>query len=151
MREYDLATVCKWIGNSPAVAARHYAMSVDLNADFARATGRNQAQQKAQQSGADGERQETTFSARNACPEALWTTSGNRGPIDVTHYRTMEWALQDQNSIKKPRETRDFFNQPVRIPVQSLRGRRKTLAMMKVSLSCFKSGPRYQPTFAGRS
>ena len=40
MREHDLATVCKWIGNSPAVAAKHYAMCVDLNADFQRATGR---------------------------------------------------------------------------------------------------------------
>ncbi len=39
MREYGLATACKWIGNSPAVAARHYAMSVDLDADFRRATG----------------------------------------------------------------------------------------------------------------
>jgi hypothetical protein len=25
MREYDLATVCKWIGNSPVVAGKHYA------------------------------------------------------------------------------------------------------------------------------
>jgi hypothetical protein len=40
MREYDLATLCKWIGNSPAVAAKHYAMCVDLNADFQRATAR---------------------------------------------------------------------------------------------------------------
>jgi hypothetical protein len=24
MREYDLATVCKWIGNSPTVAPKHY-------------------------------------------------------------------------------------------------------------------------------
>jgi hypothetical protein len=31
MREYDLATVCKWIGNSPAVAIKHYASSVDLS------------------------------------------------------------------------------------------------------------------------
>jgi hypothetical protein len=47
MREYDLATVCKWIGNSPAVAAKHYAMCVDLDADFRRATGcENKAQQK---------------------------------------------------------------------------------------------------------
>ena len=51
MREYDLATVCKWIGNSPAVWARHYATSIDLNADFQRAAGvGNQAQQKARQS-----------------------------------------------------------------------------------------------------
>ena len=50
MREYDLATVCKWIGNSPAVAAKHYATSVDLNADFKRAAAVPEAQQKAQQS-----------------------------------------------------------------------------------------------------
>ncbi len=50
MREYDLATVCKWIGNSPAIAAKHYAMSIDLNADFARATGGTvEATQKATQ------------------------------------------------------------------------------------------------------
>jgi integrase len=41
MREYDLATVCKWIGNSPAVAAKHYATSVDLDADFKRASGQH--------------------------------------------------------------------------------------------------------------
>jgi len=40
MREYDLATVCRWIGNSPAVAARHYATSIDLDADFKRAAGK---------------------------------------------------------------------------------------------------------------
>ena len=39
LREYDLATVCKSIGNSPAVAAKHYATSIDLDADFRRATG----------------------------------------------------------------------------------------------------------------
>jgi len=55
MREYDLATVCRWIGNSPAVAATHYATSIDLNADFRRAAAlpdgaQQQAQQKAQQS-----------------------------------------------------------------------------------------------------
>lgn len=52
MQAYDLATVCSWIGNSPEVAARHYAMSPDLNADFHRAAGLEQAQQKAQQSAA---------------------------------------------------------------------------------------------------
>jgi len=61
MREYDLATVCKWIGNSPAIAATHYATSVDLDSDFKRAAGIDakpvqQAQQNAQQSTAiDGE------------------------------------------------------------------------------------------------
>ena len=38
MRDYDLATACRWLGNSPAVAARHYAISTDQNADFRRAT-----------------------------------------------------------------------------------------------------------------
>ncbi len=57
MRQYDLATVCKWLGNSPAVAAKHYAVSVDLDGDFRRAagipeTGAAEAQQKAQQSAA---------------------------------------------------------------------------------------------------
>jgi hypothetical protein len=56
MREYELATVCKWIGDSPAVAAKHYAMSVDLNADFAKAVGpRTEAQQKAQQTAVCGD------------------------------------------------------------------------------------------------
>jgi len=39
MRAYDLATVCKWIGNSPAIAAQHYAQSVDRNSDVRRASG----------------------------------------------------------------------------------------------------------------
>ena len=62
MRDYDLSTVCSWIGNSPTVAARHYATSIDRDADFRRAVGRAErhesgggeggleAQQKAQQS-----------------------------------------------------------------------------------------------------
>ena len=51
MRQYDLATVCKWIGNSPAVAAKHYAVSVDLNGDFRRAIGNpDEAQRNAQRS-----------------------------------------------------------------------------------------------------
>jgi len=55
MRDDDLATVCKWIGNSPSVAARYDAMSADLDADFARAAGLKaptgpEARQKAQQS-----------------------------------------------------------------------------------------------------
>ncbi len=39
MRQYDLATVCRWIGNSPTIAAQHYATSIDLNSDFKRAAG----------------------------------------------------------------------------------------------------------------
>jgi hypothetical protein len=62
MREYDLATVCRWIGNSPAIAAEHYAMNIDLDADFRRAVGEQtpEAQQKAQQSAAADAGQQTS-------------------------------------------------------------------------------------------
>ncbi len=39
MAEYDLATACRWLGNSPTVAARHYAMSTDRDGSFQRAIG----------------------------------------------------------------------------------------------------------------
>ncbi len=59
MAAYSLSTACRWLGNSPAVAARHYAMTVDGDADLQQAinqpptispeAGTKQAQQKAQQ------------------------------------------------------------------------------------------------------
>lgn len=49
IREVGIATACNWIGNSPAVAAKHYDMIVNHNADFRRAAGLDEAQQKAQQ------------------------------------------------------------------------------------------------------
>ncbi len=39
MAEYDLATACRWLGNSPTVAARHYAVSTDRDGSFQRAIG----------------------------------------------------------------------------------------------------------------
>ena len=39
MAEFDLSTVCRWLGNSPAVAAKHYAMSTDSDGAFRRAVG----------------------------------------------------------------------------------------------------------------
>jgi hypothetical protein len=36
---HDLATVCRWIGNSPEIAVKRYAIAVGLDADFRRATG----------------------------------------------------------------------------------------------------------------
>src|SRR6185295_7207846 len=95
MREYDLATVCKWIGNSPAVAAKHYATSVDLNADFQRAIG--QAQQNAQQTAATSACQgETPAMHSNE------KTPANRGsvdscPVPATGDTTGIWARQDSN------------------------------------------------------
>ena len=38
MRDYELALTCEWLDNSPTVAANHYAMPTDKNADFRRAT-----------------------------------------------------------------------------------------------------------------
>ncbi len=40
MAEFDLATACRWLGNSPTVAARHYAMSTDRDGSFQRAISR---------------------------------------------------------------------------------------------------------------
>jgi hypothetical protein len=70
MNEYGLATGCKWIGNSPAVAARHYAMPIHLDADFKRASGKisttKQAQQNAQQSAVSSDGQAlTSFAGKN--------------------------------------------------------------------------------------
>lgn len=101
MREYDLATVCKWIGNSPAVAAKHYAMSVDLDADFRRATGLEQAQQKAQQiaqqtaESSDGQEMTFTPSFNEKTPE----TGGLVDPclLSLNADKTRGWARQDSN------------------------------------------------------
>lgn len=76
MREYDLKTVCAWIGNTPAVAARSYAMSIDRDADFRRAAGladpvavAEKSQQKSQQSNAaDKGRRKTSSADRNSKP-----------------------------------------------------------------------------------
>ncbi len=57
MAEYDLSTACRWLGNSPTVAARHYAMSTDTDGAFNRAVAGPEstpveAAQKAAQYGA---------------------------------------------------------------------------------------------------
>jgi integrase len=98
MREYDLATVCKWIGNSPAVAAKHYAMSVDLNADFAKAVGPvGNAQQKAQQTAVSGD----SLALTSPLPDNEETPE-NRGSVacyqsSATADNTGVWAIQGSN------------------------------------------------------
>ncbi|HEY7088291.1 MAG TPA: tyrosine-type recombinase/integrase [Tepidisphaeraceae bacterium] len=86
MREYDLATVCKWIGNSPAVAAKHYATSVDLNADFKRAAGvvQNPAHRTAPPEPAE------------SCEPV---TDGEKRPAGAEHAPTGSggWAVQGSN------------------------------------------------------
>lgn len=97
MREYDLATVCKWIGNSPAVAAKHYAVSVDLDSDFRRATG---LETGAAKSAAVSPRKPESASDRGESKNA--ETPENRGSGECCHAgtnadNTGEWAIQDSN------------------------------------------------------
>ncbi len=90
MREYDLATVCRWIGNSPAVAAKRNATSVDLDADFHRAVGteaQQKAQQKAQQSPAGADSETTRENKGEVTP----------GPLCAGAVGEGGWALQDSN------------------------------------------------------
>ena len=97
MREYDLATVCKWIGNSPAIAARHYATSIDLDADFQRAAGMGAAQQKAQQSASARRVQDVSVEppTDEETPEnVLPDTSGH---LHVSPVISSNWALLDSN------------------------------------------------------
>lgn len=99
MREYDLATVCKWIGNSPAIAAKHYAMSVDLNADFRNAVGNphGQAQQNAQWSSATaGDHLDTARLKTNEKPpenRGFVVSSPSKGKTG----KRGKWARQDSN------------------------------------------------------
>lgn len=102
MREYDLTTACRWIGNSPAVAAKHYAMSMDLDGDFSRAAGPDrrrpgEAQQNAQQS-ADGGTAQPMTSPSPESEKAL----ENQGfvaacPMSASADMLGGWAIQDSN------------------------------------------------------
>ena len=80
------------------VAAKHYATSVDLNADFQRATGKTQqAQQKAQESAATSDEQGMT----SPTPENEKTPE-NRGSVVPCQTLasagvTGGWARQDSN------------------------------------------------------
>ena len=46
---YNFSVACEWLDNSPTVAARHYAMKIEGNADLRRAIGESAAQNPAQQ------------------------------------------------------------------------------------------------------
>lgn len=100
MRDYDLTTVCKWIGNSPAVAAKHYAMSTDLNADFSRAAGfesQTEAQQKAQQTPTETDGQAKSDLQREEPKPPKDNTLGNDCRELATAVEGVEWAIQDLN------------------------------------------------------
>jgi len=95
MREYDLATVCRWIGNSPAVAARHYATSIDLDADFRRAAGLGpiEAQQKAQQSASADDEQRMSGGTADPVKQG----SDTCGHACASAAGTGDWARLDSN------------------------------------------------------
>lgn len=99
MREYDLATACRWIGNSPAVAARHYSMSIDLDADFRRAVGQGvgEAQQKAQQSASARREQAMSGGVTDRTRHPEKPGSGTYGHALASAVATGEWAIQDSN------------------------------------------------------
>ncbi len=98
MREYDLATVCRWIGNSPTVAARHYATSIDLSADFRRAIGLpTEAQQKAQQTAAASERRAATATGPQCEKPAKNMGDVECGQLCASAVVDRGWAAQDSN------------------------------------------------------
>ncbi len=106
MREYDLATVCKWIGNSPAIAAKHYMASIDIDTDFRRAAGADgaepatiepEAQQKAQQSLAiRGENDQSEVVTESTNPPGLTALDGSCS-LDVSPDIARRWAQLDSN------------------------------------------------------
>lgn len=105
MRSYDLATVCRWLGNSPVVAARHYATSVDLDADFRRAAGLdspvNEAHGKAQgkahgstpEQGGQGGIADTPLDAQPLAASLVIPPVHSCSYVDIGQ----NWALLDSN------------------------------------------------------
>lgn len=92
MREYDLATVCRWIGNSPTIV-RHYATSVDLNADFRKAAGLDAGQDSTRKQAAQNPTRAMSELMGTASHETQkpWICEGMRyGAINI-------WAIQDSN------------------------------------------------------
>jgi hypothetical protein len=90
--------VCTWIGHSPAVAATHYATSVDTDSDIRRALGRpNEAQQKAQPtpSAGDGQRPTAAEPEGENTPENVSNVACGQ-PWSIAD-KEVQWALQDSN------------------------------------------------------
>lgn len=109
MREYDLATVCRWVGNSPAIAAKHYAMSVDLDADFRRASGpapdEKETEKGAGKSVEVRERHELSEIDRKGATAdcaRLKTQSDNSRQLHVSACKISDWAMRDSNPRLPP-------------------------------------------------
>ena len=101
MRSYDLATVCAWVGNSPTVAANHYATAIDLDADFRRAAGLDkldgEAHQKAQVAAtASDDPPMTGVEQPGAQPSQAAMVGNARQPNSFSH-KSLDWAQQDSN------------------------------------------------------
>ena len=108
MREYDLATAAKWIGNSPEIAARHYATSVDLDSDFRRAAGLGtEAQQKAQQSASVGNRPRATADSARYSQTGERAGKVNTGLVGAIADETSHCASMGRAGIEPARPFRD--------------------------------------------
>lgn len=102
LREYELATVARWLGHSVAVAARHYVDSVSLSSDFQRAVAlpdeaQQQAQQNAQQSAAAAAVQRLPDESGETRQRSESTGFSNVGQRVALAGKTGEWALLDSN------------------------------------------------------
>ncbi len=97
MKVFDLATACKWIGNSPAVAAKHDAMSSDLSSDFARAAGLATADEKAQQPPSAKRRHGVTRDLRKRSQPRVTHDVGRRRQEMAEPDKNLKWAVLDLN------------------------------------------------------
>lgn len=100
LRQFDLATVARWLGHTVAVLSQHYAQTIDLAADHLKATGR-EAQRKAQynpqQREAEGSREnlnEQDGEAANPCKDEKLSTSFQ---LPATTSKLGKWAQLDSN------------------------------------------------------
>lgn len=96
IRQEDIAQACQWIGNSPAVAAKHYDMIMKHDTEAGR-TGDSEAQQIAQQTPPDTVGQDETQSSGNDQKPLK-----NNAPDTPCHEMAesvggVEWATQDSN------------------------------------------------------
>ncbi|MFN0134733.1 MAG: tyrosine-type recombinase/integrase [Phycisphaerae bacterium] len=84
LREYDIATVSKWAGHSPSVLAKHYATSIDRDADFARASAKREPTPA---SGTDGARahHRAQHSAQQHATEPKRTDAPERSKYAAKH------------------------------------------------------------------
>lgn len=106
-REYPITTVCKWIGNTVAIAQRHYVQVTD--ADFQRASGA--APNRAHTAPVEG----SIASSKNGKPPFF--PRKTRAYLRVHPFK---WRRRESNKVPFPREKADFLNQAGQKPAHTL-------------------------------